>query len=35
MEKLPDASRVSSSWFSWFAVVPVISDGGCALIPWW
>ena len=35
MEKLPAATRVSSSWFSWLAVVPVISDGGCALSPWW
>jgi hypothetical protein len=33
--KLPDATRASSSWFSWFAVLPVISDGGCAAIPAW
>jgi len=35
MEKLPAATRANSSWFSWFALVPVISDGGCAFSPWW
>ena len=35
MAKLPDWRRASSSWFNWFAVVPVICDGGCAFIPWW
>jgi hypothetical protein len=33
--KLPDATRASSSWFSWFAVLPDIADGGCSLIPAW
>jgi len=35
MEKLPAATRASSSWFSCAAVPPVIYDGGCAAIPWW
>ena len=35
MEKLPARRRASSSWFSWFAVVPAIADGGCAFIPTW
>jgi len=35
MEKLPAATRASSSWFSCAAVPPVICDGGCAAIPWW
>ena len=35
MAKLPDWRRASSSWFNWFAVVPVICDGGCAFSPWW
>jgi hypothetical protein len=35
MEKLPAWRRASSSWFSWFAVVPDIADGGCAFIPAW
>jgi len=34
-EKLPAWRRASSSWFNWFAVVPVICDGGCSLIPLW
>jgi hypothetical protein len=35
MEKLPDATRASSSWFSWLAVLPLICDGGCSANPWW
>jgi len=35
MEKLPPCTRASSSWFSWFAVVPLIADGGCAAFPTW
>ena len=35
MEKLPADTRASSSRFSWSALPPVISDGGCAANPWW
>ena len=35
MEKLPAATRASSSWFSWSALVPAICDGGWAANPWW
>ena len=33
--KLPAWRRLSSSWFSWAALVPLIAEGGWAAIPLW
>ena len=35
LAKLPACRRDNSSWFSWLALVPVIAEGGCFLMPTW